>query len=231
MKESTAQILLVDDEMQFSAMVAEYLQEKGFSVILKHQALDALATFQTSHFDCCIFDVVMPFKDGFSLAEDIRKLDEFVPIIFLTGQSGKDDRIKGLSIGADDYVTKPFSMEELYLRIKAILKRVNVREIKSPKRFYIGKFDFDTISRELIMDGETIKLSAIESKLLQLFCEHKNEMVKRDFVLNQIWQDDDLLKSRSLNVYITKLRGYLKKDSNVEILNVHGEGYLMAVKE
>ncbi len=224
-------ILFVDDEKQFSAMTMEYLQAKGFDVTLKHSADDGLATFRQGHFDCCIFDVRMPIKDGFSLAEDVRKLDENIPIIFLTGQTKKEDRIKGLTIGADDYVTKPFSMEELNLRIKAILKRVNVQEKKSPDHFKIGKYNFNSISRELMYGDETTKLSAIESKLLQLFSENINGLLQRDFALAQIWQDEDYLKGRSLNVYVSKLRSFLKKDNNIEILNVHGEGYRMVVKE
>lgn len=224
-------ILFVDDEMQFSTMVAEYLQEKGFEVTLKHSAAAGLEAFRQGQFSCCIFDVMMPFKDGFSLAEDVRGMNEAIPIIFLTGQSKKEDRIKGLTIGADDYVTKPFSLEELYLRIKAILKRVHVKEAKQLQSFKVGNFEFDPISRDLTLAGETVRLSAIEAKLLQLFCEHKNSLVKRDFVLNEIWQDDDQLKSRSLNVYITKLRNFLKKDPRIEILNAHGEGYRMVVKE
>ena len=223
-------ILFVDDEQQFSAMVAEYLQEKGFEVTLKHNAVDGLVAFHSGQFDCCIFDVKMPFKDGFSLAADVKAINENIPIIFLTGQSKKEDRIKGLTIGADDYVTKPFSMEELYLRIKAILKRVNVQEKKLPEQSKIGVYQFNPISRELIYEKETVKLSAIESKLLQLFSENINGLVQRDFALSQIWQDEDYLKGRSLNVYVSKLRAFLKKDNNIEILNVHGEGYRMIVK-
>ncbi|MCB0533351.1 MAG: response regulator transcription factor [Lewinellaceae bacterium] len=224
-------ILFVDDEMQFSAMVAEYLQEKGFEVILKHNATDGLTAFRTMRADCCILDVKMPFKDGFSLAADIRDLDEQVPIIFLTGQTNREDRIKGLTIGADDYVTKPFSMEELYLRIKAVLRRVGYQEETREQAFILGQYSFDPISRELVFDGDQpIRLSAMESKLLQVFFKHKNKLVTRDFVLAKVWQDDDQLKSRSLNVYITKLRNYLKQDPSIEILNAHGEGYKLVVK-
>lgn len=223
-------ILLVDDEMQFSAMVAEYLQEKGFEVMLTHNATDGLGAFRTKWADCCILDVKMPFKDGFSLAADIRDLDEQVPIIFLTGQTTREDRIKGLTIGADDYVTKPFSMEELYLRIKAVLRRVGFQEENQDQAFILGQYSFDPISRELVFDDQPIRLSAMESKLLQLFFKHKNKLVTRDFVLAKVWQDDDQLKSRSLNVYINKLRNYLKQDPSIEILNAHGEGYKLVVK-
>ena len=224
-------ILFVDDEKQFSAMIVEYLEVKGFDVALRHSADDGLLAFRAEQFDCCIFDVKMPFRDGFSLAEEVRAIDEKVPIIFLTGQAKKEDRIKGLTIGADDYITKPFSMEELYLRIRAILKRVLAPEKVVGTRFEIAGYVFDPIARELEWHGEVVKLSAIEAKLLHLFCEKKNGLVKRDFALAQIWQDDDQLKSRSLNVYVSKLRTLLKKDDRIEILNVHGEGYRMVVKD
>jgi len=227
---SIPHILFVDDEQQFSAMTKEYLETKGFEVTLIHNADDGLKAFKSSQYDCCIFDVKMPIKDGFSLAEDVRALDETVPIIFLTGQTQKENRIKGLTIGADDYITKPFSMEELFLRIKAILKRVKIQDKKTQDRFQIGRYTFDAIARELKLDDKTIKLSAIEAKLLQLFCENQNKLVQRDFALNRIWQDENFLKGRSLNVYVSKLRSFLKDDPNIEILNVHGEGYRMVVK-
>ncbi|GJM32508.1 MAG: DNA-binding response regulator [Saprospiraceae bacterium] len=223
-------ILFVDDERQFSAMTKEYLEAKGFGVTLKHSADDAIASFKTHPYHLCIFDVKMPIKNGFSLAEDIRALDENIPIVFLTGQTQKEYRIKGLTIGADDYITKPFSVEELWLRVKAILKRVSFQEKRQPVQFEVGKYSFDANSRELYLDLEVIKLSAIEAKLLQLFCENINGLVKRDFALNRIWQDEDHLKGRSLNVYVSKLRSFLNKDDNIEILNVHGEGYRMVVK-
>jgi DNA-binding response OmpR family regulator len=224
-------ILFVDDEQQFSGMTAEYLQAKGFEVTLKHSAEDALAAYRSRRFDCCILDVRMPIKDGFSLAADIRAQDEDIPIVFLTGQGNKEDRIKGLTIGADDYVTKPFSMEELYLRIKGILKRVGALERKAPAHFQLGSYTFDPVAQELLFEGTRTRLSAIESNLLQLFCEKKNTLVQRDYALAQIWQDEDQLKSQSMNVYVSKLRSLLDKDSRIEIINVHGEGYKMVVKE
>ncbi|MBI1225325.1 MAG: response regulator [Bacteroidetes bacterium] len=223
-------ILFVDDEQQFSAMTAEYLQAKGFDVTLRHSADDAMAAFRSGQFDCCILDVRMPIKDGFALAGDIRSLDDNIPIVFLTGQSNKEDRIKGLTIGADDYVTKPFSMEELYLRIKAILKRTRAQVKKPSEHYELGRYAFDPISQELVFEGEITKLSAIETKLLKLFCEKKNSLLPRDYALSQIWQDEDQLKSHSMNVYVSKLRSLLEKDNRIEILNVHGEGYKMVVK-
>jgi two-component system OmpR family response regulator len=224
-------ILFVDDEQQFSSMTVEYLQAKGFDVTLKHSAEDALAAFRSGKFDCCIFDVKRPIKDGFSLAADIRAQDEGIPIVFLTGQANKEDRIKGLTLGADDYVTKPFSMEELYLRIKGILKRVGAQEKKAPAHYQLGSYTFDPVAQELFFEGTRTRLSAIESRLLQLFCEKKNNLVQRDYALAQIWQDEDQLKSQSMNVYVSKLRTLLDRDSRIEIINVHGEGYKMVVKE
>lgn len=227
---TTPHILFVDDEQHFSAMTKEYLEAKGFVVTLKHSAEDGLSSFKSNRYDLCIFDVKMPIKDGFALAEEVRVLDENIPIIFLTGQTQKEDRIKGLTIGADDYITKPFSMEELNLRIKAILKRVLVKERQQQEQFAIGYYSFNAVSRELKIDDKITKLSAIESKLLQLFCENINGLVQRDFALSRIWQDEDYLKGRSLNVYVSKLRSLLKGDERIEILNVHGEGYRMVVK-
>ncbi len=160
-------------------------------------------------------------------------MNELVPIIFLTGQTEKYDRIRGLSLGADDYVTKPFSMEELALRIQNILKRVRVEQSSRQKmaRYEIGQFAFDATAHELVWDGQASKLTAIESKLLQLFAEHINEVVERDLALKRIWGDDEMLHGRSLNVYISKLRQLLKSDPAIEIINVHGVGYRMIIKD
>ena len=226
-----AHLLFVDDEQDFSAMTAEYLEEKGFKVSLVHNAVDGLSTFQSHPFDCCIFDVRMPFKDGFSLAKDVRALDDHIPIIFLTSQKQREDRIKGLALGADDYITKPFSMEELYLRIKVILKRVSHQVQPVPGISRIGAFQFDANTRELKYEEEITRLSEIEAQLLQLFYDHKNSIVKRDFALSRIWKDEEHLKGGSLNVYVSKLRSYLKRDANIEILNSHGEGYKMIIRE
>ncbi len=225
-------ILFVDDERQFSAMTQEYLEAKGFSVVLKHSGDEGLVTFKNNGFDLCILDVKMPMKDGFTLAEEIRALNEFVPFIFLTGQTKKEQRIKGLSLGADDYITKPYSIEELFLRITNILKRVRFerKARKKIEKYTVGVYSFDATSRELEANGRTTNLTAIESKLLQMFCEHENGVVERDLALKRIWGDDDLLRGRSLNVYVSKLRSLMKEDKNIEFLNVHGVGYKMIVK-
>ncbi|MEO1259209.1 MAG: response regulator transcription factor [Bacteroidota bacterium] len=231
--EKQPQVLMVDDERQFSAMTQEYLEAKGFEVILKHSGDEGLAAFKKGEFDICILDVKMPMKDGFTLAAEIRELDDATPIIFLTGQTEKEDRIKGLTIGADDYVTKPFSVEELFLRIKNILKRSSGSQNKIKKQqaaFNIGKYHLNANTRELTMNDNTLKLTAIETKLLQMFCENEEGMVERNLALKRIWGDEDYLRGRSLNVYVSKLRQYLKEDKNIEIMNVHGVGYRMVVR-
>ncbi len=226
-------ILFVDDERHFSEMTQEYLMSKGLKVILEHSSEKALLTFKQSKFDLCILDIKMPFKDGFALAAEIREFNNHIPIIFLTGQIKKEDRIKGLSLGADDYITKPFSMEELYLRIKNIVKRTKIEQItrREVEKYNIASYHFDPASRELSKDSKSIRLTAIESKLLKLFCENINEIVERDLALKRIWGDDDLLRGRSLNVYVSKLRTFLQEDERILFLNVHGYGYKMTVKE
>ncbi len=226
-------ILLVDDERNFSQMTQEYLNAKGCRTVLKHNADSGLVTFKNEHFDLCVLDVKMPMKDGFTLAKEIRELDEHIPIIFLTGQTQKEYRIKGLSLGADDYVTKPFSMEELYLRIKNILKRslFQVQKHVEDTKYQVGKFVFDVTNRELISESKMVKLTAIEAKLLKMFCDSDQRLVERNLALKRIWGDDDYLRGRSLNVYVSKIRSHLKMDDNIEILNVHGTGYRMVIKE
>ena len=225
-------LLLVDDERQFSALTQEYLEAKGFATTLRHSGDEGLAAFKSGQYDCCVLDVKMPFKDGFSLARDIRELDPDVPIIFLTGAVQKEERIQGLSLGADDYITKPFSLEELSLRIQNILRRAgNQRKsLAALPVLPLGQYQFDTHARTLEGGGTTVKLTAIEAKLLQLFLESEHGSIRRDTALKRIWGDDDQLKGRSLNVYVSKLRQYLAADPGIEILNVHGEGYQLVVK-
>ena len=225
-------LLLVDDERQFSALTQEYLEAKGFEITLVHSGEAGLNTFKKNQFDLCVLDVKMPMKDGFALATEIRELNEQVPIIFLTGMTEKKERIKGLSLGADDYVTKPFSMEELYLRISNILKRSGFRAQaqKEQANFKVGIYDFDASTRELSLQGNIVKLTAIEAKLLKMFCETEHGLIERNLALKRIWGDDDMLRGRSLNVYVSKLRTYLKEDQNIEILNVHGVGYKMVIR-
>ncbi|RAW00414.1 response regulator transcription factor [Pseudochryseolinea flava] len=228
---TVAHLLHIDDEVHYSELTKEYLEMRGYQVTLKHDADAALDILRTTPVDLCIVDIKMPRKDGFTLAAEIRELYEDMPIIFLTGQSTKEDKIKGLKLGADDYLTKPFSMEELYLRINAILKRVKVQEkIKSPGTFKLGKLTFQSGLRELVSGDKHIKLTSIESKLLKLLCERENAVLTRDEALKNIWGDDEQFRGYSLNVYVSKIRKLLRDEDAIEILNLHGEGYKLIVK-
>lgn len=225
------QLLLIDDEIQYSELTKEYLEMKGCQVLLKHDGQAGLEAFKSKPFDLCVLDIKMPKKDGFTLAEEIKQIDETIPIIFLTGQSLKEDKIRGLTLGADDYLTKPFSMEELYLRIRAILKRVKMHEkVRTASQYQWGHSRFDPDLRELTVSGQVIKLTSIESKLLKLFCEHQNKVLTRDVAMIGIWGDEEHYRGYSLNVYVSKLRKFLKPDPAVEILNLHGEGYKLIFK-
>jgi DNA-binding response OmpR family regulator len=225
------QILLVDDDLTLSPLTKEYLEAKGYVVALCHSGDEGLSAFKSGNFNGCVLDVKMPLKDGFSLAEDIRKISPDMPILFLTGAVQKEERIRGLALGADDYITKPFSMEELYLRLRNTLKRSSNQQKQADKSVHqIGRYRFNVATRELHGGAEMIKLTAIEAKLLQLFCESENGIIRRDIALQRIWDDEDMLKGRSLNVYVSKLRTFLSNDPGIEILNVHGEGYQMVVR-
>lgn len=226
-------ILMIDDEFEYAELTKEYLEAKGAYVKYSSRSDLALALLKEESFDICLLDVKMPLKDGFTLAEEIKALDENMPIVFLTGQSLKENKIRGLQIGADDYITKPYSLEELFLRLTAIMRRYKSSYNKLSEKtneMQIGNYHFFAESRELKLLEETIRLSAIEAKLLQLLYLHKNDVLKREVALQSIWGEDDYYKAKSMNVYITKLRHYLKSDTNIEILNVHGEGYRLIVK-
>ncbi|MFN0203289.1 MAG: response regulator transcription factor [Bacteroidia bacterium] len=228
----TMKILMIDDEFEYAELTQEYLEAKGASVCYTPYPEKALELLHAEGFDICLLDVKMPRKDGFTLAEEIKQLDENMPLVFLTGQSQKEHKIKGLQLGADDYITKPYSLEELYLRLTAIMRRYKISQPKSTEKNHllqIGTYTFNAQSRELQHETNNIRLSAIEAKLLELLIKNKNEVLKRDFALQNIWGSDDYYKTKSMNVYVTKLRQYLKADANLEILNVHGEGYKLVV--
>ncbi|WP_299528308.1 response regulator transcription factor [uncultured Lutibacter sp.] len=226
-------ILLVEDDPNFGTVLKDYLSLNDYNVTLAKDGLEGLIMFKNDIYDLCILDVMMPRKDGFSLAKDIRATNVDVPIIFLTAKTMKEDVLKGYEAGADDYLNKPFDSEVLLYKIKAILQRKegdeNVEEEKF--EFKIGKFDFNSKLRHLSFDnGETQKLSPKESKLLKLLTIYKNDLMPRELALTKIWRDDNYFTSRSMDVYIAKLRKYLKLDENVEILNIHGEGFRLIEK-
>ena len=223
-------VLLAEDDDNLGLLLRNYLNMKKFETVLEINGTKALETFKKGSFDICIFDIMMPDMDGITLATEVRKINPEMPIIFLTAKSQKDDIIEGFKSGADDYITKPFSMEELIYRINAILRRIsNQPDHKKQEIYKIGEYTFDTLKQHLSIRGQTLKLTTKESELLELLCRHKNEVLERNFALRAIWIDDNYFNARSMDVYITKLRKYLKKDPTLKILNVHGKGYKLLV--
>jgi DNA-binding response OmpR family regulator len=227
-------ILLVEDDPNFGTVLKDYLALNDYNVTHAKDGIEGLIMFKNSDYDLCILDVMMPRKDGFSLAQDIRVTDKEVPIIFLTAKTLKEDVLKGYAVGADDYLNKPFDSEVLLFKIKAILQRKGIDKSEESElfEFTIGKFFFNSKLRHLSLgeDGETQKLSPKESKLLRMLSIHKNDLMPRELALTKIWRDDNYFTSRSMDVYIAKLRKYLKEDETVEILNIHGEGFRLVEK-
>jgi DNA-binding response OmpR family regulator len=227
MEKETVKVLLAEDDENLGSLLREYLNAKNYRTQLYPDGVQALEAFHQDDFDLCIIDVMMPRMDGFTLAKEIRKLNSNTPFIFLTAKTMQEDVIEGFSLGADDYMTKPFSMEELLYRIKAILRRTSPEEEGEKNRdlFDIGQYKFDANKQLLTIDGNTRKLTTKEAELLRLLCNNKNQMLDRNYALRTIWEDDSYFNARSMDVYITKLRKYLKEDPNIQILNVHGKGY------
>ncbi|MGB0891296.1 MAG: response regulator transcription factor [Flavobacteriaceae bacterium] len=226
-------ILLVEDDPNFGTVLRDYLALNDYNVTHAKDGIEGLIAFKNSDFDLCILDVMMPRKDGFSLAKDIRSTNTEVPIIFLTAKTLKEDVLKGYQAGADDYLNKPFDSEVLLHKIKAILQRKDSDKSLDNEQFEfeIGKFALNSKLRHLSFDGaEPQKLSPKENKLLRMLAIHKNDLMPRELALTKIWRDDNYFTSRSMDVYIAKLRKYLKADENVEILNIHGEGFRLVDK-
>ena len=224
-------ILLCEDDENLGMLLREYLQAKGYAATLCPDGEVGYREFLKTKYDICVLDVMMPKKDGFALAAEIRQANADVPIIFLTAKQLKEDILEGFKIGADDYITKPFSMEELVMRIDAIMRRVKGKKGKEITMYKIGKFTFDTQKQVLIIDDMSTKLTTKESELLSLLCAHVNEILERNFALKTIWIDDNYFNARSMDVYITKLRKHLKADPSIEIINIHGKGYKLIAPE
>lgn len=223
-------ILLVEDDSNLGTILNEYLSVKGFDVTHCVNGEEGLQAFYGEQFDICIVDVMMPKMDGFTLAKKIRAAG-LVPIIFLTAKSMTNDKIEGFQIGADDYVTKPFSMEELVLRINAILKRTSKHSEEINKNGYsIGSYIFNYEKRVLSFKEKVQKLTTREAELLKLLCENKNNLLERSTALVKIWKNESYFTSRSMDVYIAKLRGYLKNDPSIQIINVHGTGFKLVAE-
>jgi len=227
-------ILLVEDDPNLGMLLQDYLQLKGkFEVVLCADGEEGLRTFNKQAFDLCILDVMMPKKDGFALGKEIRKTNESVPIIFATAKAMMEDKASAYDLGGDDYITKPFRIEELLLRINALLKRVSAKEIKVAEpvqsQFQIGSYTFDYTTQLIQHNGQQQKLSTKEAELLQLLCLKQNAVLTREEALLSIWHDDNYFNGRSMDVFLSKLRKYLKEDPKVEILNVHGKGYKLLI--
>ncbi|OWY21350.1 DNA-binding response regulator [Sphingobacteriales bacterium UPWRP_1] len=221
-------LLLVEDDPNLGDILREYLSMKGYDTTLCENGAEGFNSFAKNRFDMCILDVMMPVMDGFTLAKKIREKNEFVPIIFLTAKSMKEDKVEGFKVGGDDYLTKPFSMEELKLRIDAIWRRCQQQAnapTTVPDEFAIGSYIFKPTQQTLEQNGETIKLTTKESALLVMLCQNKNSITEREITLKTIWGEDNYFTARSMDVFITKLRKYLKEDPNINIINVHGKGY------
>jgi two-component system, OmpR family, response regulator len=223
---SNIRILLAEDDSNLGVLLRNYLTAKNYETTLVINGRLALETFSLRSFSLCILDIMMPEMDGLTLAREIRKINPEMPVIFLTAKNQKEDVIEGFISGADDYITKPFSMEELLYRIEAILRRATTTPpIKKTESYTIGGYLFRPLKQLLIYKEQSIKLTTKESELLELLCQQGNEILERNFALRTIWIDDNYFNARSMDVYITRLRKYLKKDQGVKILNVHGRGY------
>jgi len=229
--EKKTSILLVEDDDNLGALLQEYLVAKGFETQWAQDGDKGLKAFLAGTFDLCVLDVMMPLKDGFTLAKEIRNTDKNIPIIFLSAKSQKDDKIEGFQSGADDYITKPFSMDELLMRVQAVLRRTTgINQNTEQQRYFeIGTLKFDYDKRILNSGDVDKKLTSKEADLLKLLCENVNNVLERSVALNKIWRDDSYFNARSMDVYITKLRKYLKLDPSLEIVNMHGRGFKLLV--
>lgn len=219
-----AKLLLAEDDLNLGSLLKQYLVAKGYEIDLVFDGDTAYKLFMKNNYDLCLLDVMMPKQDGFTLGKNIKRINSKMPIIYLTAKSLKEDVIKGFELGADDYMTKPFEMEELLVRIEAVLRRTKKDKIEQTS-FIIGKFHFDSIKQELILGDKKEKLTTKENNLLKILAESENELVERNFILKEVWGDDSIFNARSMDVYITKLRKYLQEDPIVKILNVHSKGF------
>jgi two-component system, OmpR family, response regulator len=224
-------ILLCEDDTNLGQVLKNYLELNDYDVTLERDGRLGLAAFQREKYDLCLLDVMMPNMDGFTLGEEIRDINPDVPLFFLSAKTMKDDIIQGYKLGADDYITKPFDSEVLLLKIKAILKRneeLHREEVNA--EFDLGRYHFNPRLRELSIDGKIQVLSPKENELLKMLCEYKNDLLSREIALKKIWGSDTYFNGRSMDVYIAKLRKYLKEDATIEIVNIHGNGFRLVAE-
>ena len=225
-------VLLVEDDVNFGTVLRDYLNLNGYKVVLARNGLEGFEKFKKNEFDICILDVMMPYKDGFTLAKEIRSKDKTTPIVFLTAKSMKEDVLKGYKIGADDYLTKPFDAEILLKKLKVLIQRTekSVQKTKPKSRVVIGDFIFNPRLRTLTYKKDPpTNLSPKENQLLLMLVETQNDLLSRNKALEEIWNDDNYFTSRSMDVYIAKLRKYLRQDTSLEIANIHGEGFRLII--
>jgi DNA-binding response OmpR family regulator len=229
---SKPKIFLVEDDTNFGGVLKSYLEIQGFDVTLMEDGAKAINNFRYNKYDMCILDVMLPGMDGFAIAREIRLINEGIPLFFLTAKGMIDDVLKGFKLGADDYIIKPFETEVLLCKIRAILKRHGIQKEKSAREEYqLGKFMFNCTFRTLCAGKQTFRLSPKESCLLELMCKNMNKVTSRETALKTIWGDENYFTTRSMDVFITKLRKYLKEEPRVEISNLHGNGYILSVKD
>lgn len=231
MSENKHHIFLVEDDLSFGAVLKSYLEINDYEVTWVDDGKYAVEKFKNGNYHICILDVMLPNVDGFTIGAEIRKINKDIPMVFLTAKVLKEDILKGYNVGADDYITKPFDTEVLLCKIQAIIKRQSTEVAQEEINFTIGSYQFDSKLRSISRLGEKQKLSPKESDLLKLLCQNKNELLSRESALRKIWGEDGYFTARSMDVFITKLRKYLKEDPNIEIKNIHGSGFLLEVKE
>ncbi len=230
MSSTKQHIFLVEDDLSFGAVLKSYLELNEYEVTWVDDGKYAVDKFKSGNFHICILDVMLPNVDGFTIGTEIRKINPEIPMVFLTAKTLKEDILKGYNVGADDYITKPFDTEVLLCKIQAIIKRQSTLPENEDIHFTISSYQFDSKLRTITREGNKQKLSPKESDLLKLLCQNKNELLSRETALRKIWGEDGYFTARSMDVFITKLRKYLSEDSNIEIKNVHGSGFLLEVK-
>lgn len=225
-------ILLVEDDANLGFIISDQLKSDGYDVTLCTDGAEGFQRFNNDNFHMCIFDVMMPKKDGFTLAREVRTVNKAIPILFLTAKSNDEDKIEGFKSGGDDYLTKPFNVEELQLRVAAMLRRVDIQVVENDQSIYqLGDYTFDTLNFNLKHEKFEKHLTKKEAQILKILCKFKNQVVARDIVLTGVWGQDDYFVGRSLDVFITKLRKYLKEDERIQIANIHGIGFKLEVED
>lgn len=228
---SSYKILYAEDDETLAFLTKDNLEQNGYEVVHCNDGVLCMEAFRKENFDICILDIMLPKKDGFEIAADIRKVNNDVPIIFLSAKTLKEDRIKGLKLGADDYLVKPFSIEELALKIEIFLKRSQKNAIAEKVSYSVGRYKFDTNNYVLTFEDQKITLTQRESELLKLFLDNKNKVLKREQILTSLWGDDDYFMGRSLDVFISRLRKILSTESHISIENLHGIGFKFNIQE